>query len=84
MLNNESRRSDHNLNSQTAGSIKSDGCDRNSSRPFKINQAVRHIGTGAKLIVIRYGREQVECRKPDLSSDYFYIYELEAWPEETK
>lgn len=79
---NESQRSNHNLNSQTTVGIKSDDYGRNTNRPFKINQAVRHIGTGAKLIVIRYGREQVECRKPDLSSDYFYIYELEAWSEE--
>lgn len=46
-------------------------------RPFDINQPVRHIATGIRLIVIKYGREQVECRKPDLTSDYFYLYELE-------
>lgn len=50
-------------------------------RPFEINQPVRHIATGVRLTVIRYGREQVECRKPDLSSEYFYLYELEAIPE---
>ena len=45
--------------------------------PFEINEVVRHKATGARLVVIRYGREQVECRKPDLSADYFYLYELE-------
>ena len=50
-------------------------------RPFDINQPVRHIATGVRLIVISYGREQIECRKPDLSADYFYDYELEPMPE---
>lgn len=50
--------------------------------PFEINQPVRHIATGIKLIVIKYGREQIECRKPDLSAEYFYDYELEPWIEE--
>ncbi len=45
--------------------------------PYQINQTVRHIGTGAKLIVIKIGREQVECRKPDLGADWFYLYEIE-------
>lgn len=51
-------------------------------RPFEINQPVRHIATGIRLVVIKYGREQVECRKPDLSSDYFYLYELEPITDE--
>lgn len=56
-----------------------DNHDRNSTqRPFAMNQIVRHIGTGIKLTVIGYGREQVLCRKPDLGTDYFYVHELEA------
>ena len=55
-----------------------DNHDRSDKRPFALNQVVRHIGTGILLTVIGYGREQVQCRKPDLSSDYFYIHELEA------
>lgn len=55
---------------------------RDIPRPFEINQPVRHIATGVRLVVIRYGREQVECRKPDLSSDYFYLYELEPISDE--
>ena len=51
-------------------------------RPYEINQPVRHIATGVKLIVINYGREQVECRKPDLSADYFYLHELEPYDDE--
>lgn len=51
----------------------------NNDRPYELNQPVRHIATGVKLIVINYGREQVECRKPDLSSDYFYLHELEPF-----
>lgn len=45
--------------------------------PYQINQTVRHIATGIKLVVIKVGREQVECRKPDLGADWFYLYELE-------
>ena len=52
--------------------------DRNAKRPFELNQIVRHIGTGIKLTVIGYGREQVLCRKPDLGTDYFYVHELEV------
>ena len=55
--------------------------DQQQDQPFEINQPVRHVGTGAKLIVIKYGREQVECRTPDLRSEYFYLYELEPWPD---
>lgn len=53
--------------------------DNFNNRPYELNQPVRHIATGVKLIVINYGREQVECRKPDLSSDYFYLHELEPF-----
>lgn len=55
-----------------------DNRDRNAQRPFAMNQIVRHIGTGIKLTVIGYGREQVLCRKPDLGTDYFFVHELEA------
>lgn len=55
----------------------------NNYYPYEINEPVRHIATGTKLIVISYGREQIECRKPDLSAEYFYPYELEPFTEET-
>lgn len=49
----------------------------NPNIPFEIGQKVIHTATGLELSVIRFGREQVECRKPDLSSAWFYAYELE-------
>lgn len=60
-----------------------DDRDRRSMNdcPFSINQPVKHIATGVKLSVIRIGREQIECRKPDLSSEWFYEYELEPIAE---
>lgn len=44
---------------------------------FELGQMVRHRATGIELSVIRIGREQVECRKPDLTSAWFYAHELE-------
>lgn len=61
-----------------------DDRDRGPACPFSINQPVRHIATGVKLSVIRIGREQIECRKPDLSSEWFYEYELEPIATEEK
>lgn len=80
----KSRISDLGINSRSRTGAKGyDSFDRVvGNRPFKINQIVRHIGTGVKLVVIGYGREQVKCRKPDLSADYFYIYELEEIKED--
>ena len=49
--------------------------------PFQLGDIVRHVGTGTKLIVINFGREQIECRTPDLRSEYFYIHELEPWDD---
>lgn len=49
---------------------------------FDLGQPVRHIATGLKLSVIKFGREQIECRTPDLRSEYFYPHELEPWTEE--
>jgi len=46
--------------------------------PFDIGQKVRVKFTGAEVSIIRFGREQIECRCPDHSSQWFYIYELEA------
>ena len=45
--------------------------------PFELGQMVRHRATGTELSVIRIGREQVECRMPDLTSAWFYVHELE-------
>lgn len=77
-----SRTSDYNGRSQSHMGTGIGSYDRRMTDcPFQLNQVVRHIATGIKLVVINYGREQVECRKPDLSADYFYLHELEAIPE---
>lgn len=52
-----------------------------NNTPFQLGDIVRHVGTGTKLIVINFGREQIECRTPDLRSEYFYIHELEPWDD---
>lgn len=44
---------------------------------FDIGQKVIHTATGTELSVVRFGREQLECRKPDLSTVWLYEYELE-------
>ena len=44
---------------------------------FDIGQKVIHTATGMELSVVRFGREQLECRKPDLSTVWLYEYELE-------
>lgn len=62
--------------------------NRNTAEPqqtnfeFELGQPVRHIATGLKLSVISFGREQIECRTPDLRSEYFYPHELEPWTED--
>ena len=74
---NESRRNDCGYNGYgPRGGYDNRGREQMDC-PYEINQPVRHVATGIKLTVIRYGREQVECRKPDLSSKWFYLYELE-------
>lgn len=55
----------------------------NNRRPqrnfnFGIGEKVIHIHTGTELYVISYGKEQLECRKPDLSCGYFYEHELRS------
>lgn len=49
----------------------------NPNMPFEIGQRVMHRATKTELTVISYGREQIECRLPDLRSDWFYLHELE-------
>ena len=44
---------------------------------FDIGQKVIHTATGQELSVVRHGREQLECRKADLSTVWLYEYELE-------
>ena len=43
---------------------------------FSIGEKVLHVASGIELNVIGYGREQLECRKPDLTSEWFYEHEL--------
>lgn len=56
------------------------GYDRNNDRRFRfeIGEKVIHVASGLELSVINYGREQLECRKPDLSTGWFYEHELES------
>lgn len=76
--NEKRRRTDCDSSNHTGRGTKYDNRNSNNVvRPFEINQVVRHKVTGVNLIVIKYGREQIECRKPDLSAEYFYPYELE-------
>lgn len=44
---------------------------------FDIGEKVIHTATGTELSVIGFGREQIECRKPDLSTGWFYDHELQ-------
>lgn len=45
--------------------------------PYEVGQMVRHCATNTELLVVRIGREQVECRLPDLTSQWFYVHEIE-------
>ena len=56
------------------------GYDRNNDRRFRfeIGEKVIHVASGLELSVISYGREQLECRKPDLTTGWFYEHELES------
>lgn len=55
-----------------------DRMNSNGRFHFEIGQKVIHVATGLELSVISFGREQIECRKPDLSTGWFYEHELEA------
>lgn len=46
--------------------------------PYEVGQIVWHRASGTELSVIRIGREQVECRTPNLDSQWFYLHELMA------
>jgi hypothetical protein len=60
------------------------GYEPTTNIPFEVGQIVRHIATGTELSVVRIGREQVECRLPDLSSNWFYVHELAPVDSEQK
>lgn len=49
----------------------------NHGSQFDIGQKVLHIATGTELSVIGFGREQIECRKPDLNTVWVYEHEIE-------
>ena len=49
----------------------------NPNSRFDIGQKVIHKATGMELSVISFGREQIECRKPDLDTVWVYEYEIE-------
>ena len=70
----------YNNNGYGGGGYNNGGYDRYEPMPnipFELGQMVRHRATGTELSVIRIGREQVECRMPDLTSAWFYVHELE-------
>ena len=48
----------------------------NPGSQFDIGQKVIHIATGTELSIISFGREQIECRKPDLSTVWVYEHEI--------
>lgn len=48
----------------------------NPGSQFDIGQKVVHIATGLELSVISFGREQIECRKPDMSTVWVYEHEI--------
>lgn len=75
-----SRRNNRGYREDTRGGYNN--CGNFMNHPYELNQPVRHIATGTRLIVINYGREQIECRKPDLTAEYFYEYELEPIDED--
>lgn len=57
---------------------------QNPGFPFDIGQVVIHKATKEELTVIRFGREQIECRLPNLSSEWFYVHELEPKDNSSK
>ena len=56
------------------------GYDARPNFPYEIGQKVVHKATGMELSVINYGREQLECRKPDLGTVWCYVHELAPLP----
>lgn len=54
----------------------------NPNSKFDIGQKVIHNATGIELSIISFGREQIECRKPDL--DTIWVYEHEISPMDGK
>ena len=48
----------------------------NPSSQYDIGQKVVHIATGTELSIISFGREQIECRKPDLDTVWVYEHEI--------
>lgn len=45
---------------------------------FNRGDIVKHVLTGEELLVIKKGREQVQCRTNDYREVYFYETELAA------
>ena len=60
------------------------GFNGNGRFSFDIGQKVIHIASGIELSVINFGREQLECRKPDLTTGWFYEHELAPLTNETQ
>ena len=75
---NNNRRGGYNNNRGGYNRGYDRGYDNGRRFMFDIGQKVVHRGSGTELIIINYGREQYECRKPDLTSAWFYEHELEA------
>lgn len=48
----------------------------NRGSQYDIGQKVVHLATGTELSIISFGREQIECRKPDLDTVWVYEHEI--------
>lgn len=48
---------------------------------YNIGDVLNVIGHGITVHVVRIGREQYECRLPDLRTEWFYEHELEPVQE---
>lgn len=48
----------------------------NPDCPYAIGEMVLHRATNTEMSVIRIGREQVQCRLPDMRAEWFYVEEL--------
>lgn len=76
-------RNDRDYDYRDRGYDRRDSFDRMNSHGrfrFDIGQRVIHKATGTELSVVSFGREQLECRKPDLSTVWLYEHELEPAP----
>lgn len=63
------------------GYDRSRGYDDQPARKYNVGDVLRIVDTDVIVRVIHLGREQYECRLPDLRTQYFYEHELEPAPD---